>query len=53
VPKGKWLIVNYLGAAAHHVQDRRFYSWDVAIALFKVNPKESFLSKNDNNNMGE
>jgi hypothetical protein len=40
--------VNYLGAAAHHVQDRRFYSWDVAIALFKVNPKECFLSKNDN-----
>jgi len=46
--KSKWLIVNYLGAAAHHVQDRRFYSWDVAIALFKVNPKECFLSKNDN-----
>jgi hypothetical protein len=40
--------VNYLGAAAHHVQDRSFYSWDVAIALFKVNPKECFLSKNDN-----
>jgi hypothetical protein len=40
--------VNYLGAAAHHVKDRRFYSWDVAIALFKVNPKECFLSQNDN-----